>query len=765
MNLILKDKIKNLIFVVAPLLLGFVFAVSLFRGILFFYNNFEVSGYRIDAISSWLGGIIFATNKDQDDNKISIHLNVKEKEIFIKKGEALIDTFKVLSVASPDTVWEPINGKYVVSGRFQKYKSKIAKEYWPNAVVVGPNIIFHGPKDGSGAVSVELNQKDSEKLLNMVSVGDEVLVSGGREGSEVLPMQKIISGFEKPIFANPDSGKMPAVGAEAFLVTDVNSGEIIFSKNAEKVFPIASVSKLFTTWFAMEKAKDLTVPISFPRGVVETYGQQGRFNIGDEFSLSDVIYALLLESSNDAAEAIANNFERSLFLSEMNEKIKSIGLADTSLNDPSGLSPKNVSTANDLNNFLSFVYKNKPEIFEVSNNRDYQSSGGSRSIRWLSNNKFISQMDQRIIGGKNGYTEEAGQTFAGVFSFPFSESESKDISVVILKSFNRNRDIENILHAVEQNILYPIGLTQSDISKKRYVSKNVQTTQDEKIVSLIAVGDIMLGRGIKNVVYGYGKGDYSFMFEKSFFLDDADITFGNLEGPISDLGYDLGSIYSFRMEPKVIDALKEVGFDVLSVANNHMGDWSMTAFEDTMDRLYGAGIKYVGGGKNKKDATSVKIIEKDGISIGFLAFSDVGPEWLAKNSDLSFMLSAKDQDIVEIIATAASLVDHLVVSYHFGEEYSKEPTDRQKYLAKMSIDYGARVVLGHHPHVVLPTEFYRDGFIAYSMGNFIFDQNFSKETSEGQVLNIVFDKQGIVSARGAFVDFNKLFQPSLRVDI
>ena len=98
---------------------------------------------------------------------------------------------------------------------------------------------------------------------------------------------------------------------------------------------------------------------------------------------------------------------------------------------------------------------------------------------------------------------------------------------------------------------------------------------------------------------------------------------------------------------------------------------------------------------------------------------------------------------------------------HFGEEYQGNANDRQKKLAHLAIDSGAKIVVGHHPHVVQEVEQYKNGVIAYSLGNFIFDQNFSKETMQGLALEIVLDGAEIISVKQNKIKINEFFQPQL----
>lgn len=283
---------------------------------------------------------------------------------------------------------------------------------------------------------------------------------------------------------------------------------------------------------------------------------------------------------------------------------------------------------------------------------------------------------------------------------------------------------------------------------------------DSKSTSLLFVGDIMLGRGVEKSVEDNAGGDFSFLFEKIDFIKNADISFGNLEGPVSDSGEDIGNLHSFRFLPDSLTALKEAGFDIFSVANNHAGDWGKDAFKDSILKLKKEEILPVGGGLNKKNATSLKTIEKNGVKFGFLGFSDVGPEWMRVSEDGAGILTTSD-DYLSLIKDASQKIDVLVVSFHFGEEYEEVSNSRQKRLAREAIDNGAKIVIGHHPHIVQEIENYKDGIIAYSLGNFIFDQNFSEETMEGIVLEIILKEGNIIEVKQNKTKLNNFFQPEL----
>ena len=287
------------------------------------------------------------------------------------------------------------------------------------------------------------------------------------------------------------------------------------------------------------------------------------------------------------------------------------------------------------------------------------------------------------------------------------------------------------------------------------------TTPETPDITLGFVGDIMLDRGVAYNVKKNFKGDYTSLFAEADFLKKPDIMFANLEGPISDKGENVGSIYSFRMDPKSIPALKDSGIDIVSFANNHVGDWTRSAFEDTITRLHSAGILTCGAGFNKKDASTPAIIDENGFRVGFLCFSDVGPGFMSATDTDSGIIQASDPDFDAIVKNASKEVNALIVSFHWGEEYKQEHNERQEELAKRAIDNGAVMVVGHHPHVAQDATLYNDRPIIYSLGNFIFDQSFSKVTMTGLFVTATLRGDEVLDVIQHTVAISKQSVPSL----
>jgi len=272
----------------------------------------------------------------------------------------------------------------------------------------------------------------------------------------------------------------------------------------------------------------------------------------------------------------------------------------------------------------------------------------------------------------------------------------------------------------------------------------------------------MLDRGVKYMVEKYGKGDYKFPFLKiADYLKETDILFGNLEGPISDKGKKVGSIYSFRTEPQAIEGLKFAGFDILSMANNHVFDYGREAMEDSFKRLREAKIEILGGGFNEKEACEPLIKELKGTKIAFLAFTNLGSPYWSAGKEKSGICWLEKEKMEEIIQKAKEKADIVVVSLHFGEEYFSTPTEFQVSISHVAIDAGADLIVGHHPHVIQEIERYKDGWIAYSLGNFIFDQKFSEKTMRGLMLKVLIENSKIKEVMPIEFKINEFYQPEI----
>lgn len=267
-------------------------------------------------------------------------------------------------------------------------------------------------------------------------------------------------------------------------------------------------------------------------------------------------------------------------------------------------------------------------------------------------------------------------------------------------------------------------------------------------VSLAFVGDIMLSRNVaKDLATRHLDFTYPFK-EVAPMLRTADIAFGNLECPISGKGEALAKKYLFNAPPEAAEGLVSAGFDLVSVANNHTLDYGAIALDDTL-RILGENNILPLGIVLKDAPQQPVILERKGIRVGFLAYADPESPFAYPDEFMTFETRparAEKDAITRDIAALKANVDIVVVSFHWGKEYEKAPTPRQIELGQFTVDQGADIVAGHHPHVQQDAVWYKDKLIIYSMGNFVFDQWSKPETLQSRIYTVTLNKEGLIDA-------------------
>jgi D-alanyl-D-alanine carboxypeptidase (penicillin-binding protein 5/6) len=243
-----------------------------------------------------------------------------------------------------------------------------------------------------------------------------------------------------------EKAPVPNLAANSYLVGDIETGEIIFSKNENKVLPIASITKLMTAVVADESI-GLSKEVRVTESAISTYGEQGKLLEGETYTIDEILYPLLLESSNDAAEVIAESAIRNTFINSMNQKSREVEMYNTHFGDPSGLSPQNISTVSDLFKMLQYIEKYREYIFEITAKKRYELG---KKV-WFNNSKFRS--DDDYYGGKNGYTDIAWKTQVTIFDMDIS-GEAKKIAFIILKTDDIEGDIYGLKRYVERHVSF-----------------------------------------------------------------------------------------------------------------------------------------------------------------------------------------------------------------------------------------------------------------------------------------------------------------------
>jgi poly-gamma-glutamate capsule biosynthesis protein CapA/YwtB (metallophosphatase superfamily) len=253
-------------------------------------------------------------------------------------------------------------------------------------------------------------------------------------------------------------------------------------------------------------------------------------------------------------------------------------------------------------------------------------------------------------------------------------------------------------------------------------------------ISISAVGDIMMPGSIQNAV-AHHKFRYDLLFEKiAADLATADLTIANLETTV-DHESPVSGYPRFNARPELLSALKNVGVSIVSVANNHIMDAGVEGLKRTLNNIEKAGLSFIGAGRTKAEAEKIVYATRQGITTAFLAFTyDTNAPMPRKKGDRPVVniLRTNDETGLERAAMAVrrarQTADLVIVSIHWSDEYRKAPTRWQRRTAAALIESGADIILGHHPHVLQPIEFYRardgrQGLISFSLGNFISSQN------------------------------------------
>ncbi len=294
------------------------------------------------------------------------------------------------------------------------------------------------------------------------------------------------------------------------------------------------------------------------------------------------------------------------------------------------------------------------------------------------------------------------------------------------------------------------SLERKQISKPVVVPVNIPAIAkydvvDPGQVTLVAVGDMMFGgKG----TWLLEKNGYTYPFAGTkHLLQAADITIGNLETALTSQGEPrVEKKYLFRNPPeKVAPALAEVGFDIVSLANNHSLDYGEQGLIDTINILQEYGIHHHGAGMNLAEARQhVVITLPNKQKAGFLAYSNTFPEEFWATRRRAGTAFGHAHHVSEDVARLKALgVDIIVVSFHWGRESTTELREYQPLLAHTAIDAGADLVIGHHPHILQGVELYKNALILYSLGNYTF-ATYSTRVQTSVVANIEF-RHGQVS--------------------
>lgn len=341
------------------------------------------------------------------------------------------------------------------------------------------------------------------------------------------------------------------------------------------------------------------------------------------------------------------------------------------------------------------------------------------------------------------------------------------LALVAIKNLNLNMKplMINHQHPSRYALLhkkYPLGFftallieTQEQEMKEEILKTFKPTTLD----SIIAGGDIIWDRGVGRKI---DNNSVDFIIKDLIPLfETGSISLANLENPISKRGspYNLDKGIFFRANPKYRNLLTKLKLNLVSLSNNHMFDYGMTAALDTLTHLKELGIYYTGFGLDREEALKGQILEIGGKKIRFLGYNTIYPFNVNVVKNIPGILMIKEATLQQEIQEAKKGVEQLILLVHDGEEYNIYPEKRKINLYRRMIDYGADMIIGAHPHVIQSFEIYQGKPIIYSLGNLIFDQYRFPITRDELVMELLYNEGNLIACFPHFFKVNAHFQP------
>lgn len=256
-------------------------------------------------------------------------------------------------------------------------------------------------------------------------------------------------------------------------------------------------------------------------------------------------------------------------------------------------------------------------------------------------------------------------------------------------------------------------------------------------IVIVAGGDVLLGRGVRSSPEFAGDGAALFDAVAPF-ISSADFSFANLECSIAPKCECLPKKYCLHGDPEKVKGLQRVGFDLMTLANNHVYDCGREAIPFAIETLTANNMASAGAGNNMSEAIEPYFATIRGIRIGIIAVTTFPLEALSWNPELPTPAVSFRDEIADEIKKARTNADVLILSIHWGKEYSPFASDSQEDIAAAASQAGADIIIGHHPHVIEPCIKLDKTWVAYSLGNLLFD-SYRPETKLSALMKISID--------------------------
>ena len=399
-----------------------------------------------------LGTIFGIKNNFIQEKKDFIEANLGEMVLSLYKGGEVVKTYPILVKGKESNWGETASGLFKIKRMRRVAFSNLGDVYMPWWMEFWGNYSIHGMPYYPGGEEaqrtfssgcINLKTEDAEELYNLVGIGTSVLV--------------LDKDFENDNFDYSFLGDVPTlpnVGAEAYLVADLKNGYVFSKKNENEILPVASVTKLVTAVTASENLvlafdPDKTTKVLISPEMLLPIGSTPGITAGKKFTYFDLLYPLLMYSSNDAAESLAIRYGKEEFIGLMNQRVQSLSMMNTKLVDSYGYDPGNVSTASDLFSLARYLLDSRSWLLNITKGKIYEDFGEITLGNLKNFNLFYD--DPSFVGGKVGATPIARKT--GVFIFDLEvKGEERPVAIIILKSEDNKKDTEEILNWLRENL-------------------------------------------------------------------------------------------------------------------------------------------------------------------------------------------------------------------------------------------------------------------------------------------------------------------------
>jgi hypothetical protein len=373
-----------------------------------------------------------------------IYADLTAMQLFLYENGEVVDIINILTRGKKGSWWDTPSGIYTAGVRTPKHFSSIGNVYMPWSIQFQGNFFIHGwpyYPDGTPVEStysggcIRLSVPDSKKVYDFAA--------------ESVRVPILISDVPSEARRTPYIAKqtLEGVSAFAYIAADLDNGSVFFSENANDELPIASVTKLMTALVASEYVY-LGREIRVSEAMLAANGSTSGLTAGKVFSAHALLYPLLTESSNDAAEVLARFLGRSSFVTFMNAQARSLAMSETVFADPSGISDHNVSTASDLLRLAKYIYEKRSFILDITRGENFDFFGDPVFLG-LKNFNRLTDIPE-FHGGKVGHTTAAQDTMLSVFVIVDDAGVAHPIGISVLGSQHSLTDTQLIFRTIKE---------------------------------------------------------------------------------------------------------------------------------------------------------------------------------------------------------------------------------------------------------------------------------------------------------------------------